>query len=237
MLARSPDGGAIACRSPRHAGRSSYRASSSTATLYDTLPVGGPPAGRFHGYGVGIDVVNLTRYFHRVGEGLKDVLKDQHIPLILACVGYLAPLFKEVSSYRPILESVVAGNPDGVSNEELHRKAWTIAEAHFQHARDLAVAQYREGMAKGRASNRLQDVLPAAYQGRIATLFVPLGIRRWGRFDFDRLALEEHEQERTGDEELLDLASMQALIHGATVYGIKPDEMPDRQALAAVYRY
>jgi hypothetical protein len=205
-----------------------------------TLPVGGPPAGRFHGHGVGIDdsdVVNLTRYFHRVDEGLKDVLKDRHIPLILACVEYLAPLFREVSSHRPILESFVAGNPDGVSNEELHRKAWTIAEAYFQQARDVAAAQYREGMAKGRAGNRLQDVLPAAYQGRIATLFVPLGMRRWGRFDFDRLALEEHEEEKTGDEELLDLAAMQTLIHGGTVYGAKPDEMPDRQLLAAVYRY
>jgi release factor family 3 len=205
-----------------------------------TLPVGGPHAGRFHGHGVGIDdsdVVNVTRYFHRVNEGLKDILKDQRIPLILACVEYLAPIFKEVSSYRPILKSVVAGNPDRISNEELHRKAWRIAEAHFQHAPDIAAAQYHEGTAKGRAGNRLQDVLTAAYQGRIATLFVPRGIQRWGRFDFERLALEEHEEERTGDEELLDLAAMQALIHGGTVYGVKSDEMPDRQLLAAVYRY
>jgi len=205
-----------------------------------TLPVGGPPAGRFHGHGVGIDdsdVVNVTRYFHRLNEGLKDILKDQRIPLILACVEYLAPLFKEVSHYRPILESVVAGNPDRISNEDLHQKAWRIAERHFQHARDIAAAQYREGTAKGRASHRLQDVLAAAYQGRIAALFVPIGLRRWGRFDFERLALEEHEEERTGDEELLDLAAMQALIHGSTVYGVKPDEMPDRQLLAAVYRY
>src|SRR5207248_670648 len=85
-------------------------------------------------------------------------------------------------------------------------------------ARDIAAAQYREGTAKGRASHRLQDVLAAAYQGRIAALFVPIGLRRWGRFDFERLALEEHEEERTGDEELLDLAAMQALIHGRTVY-------------------
>jgi hypothetical protein len=42
---------------------------------------------------------------------------------------------------------------------------------------------------------------------------------------------------QTGDEELLDLVAMQTLTHGGTVYGVKPEEVPDRQLLAAVYRY
>jgi Bacterial archaeo-eukaryotic release factor family 7 len=205
-----------------------------------TLPAGGPHGRRFHGHGIGIDdsdVANLTRYFHRVNDELMGTLKDRPIPLILACVDYLVPIFKQVSSYQTILEPHIAGNPDGLSNEELHRKAWSIAQAHFHRSQDAAVAEYREGLAKGRAGNKLQDVLPAAYQGRIATLFVPLGIQRWGRFDFNRLTLEEHEEEQTGDDELVNLAAMETLIHAGNVYGVKPDEMPDRQLLAAVYRY
>jgi len=39
--------------------------------------------------------------------------------------------------------------------------------------------------------------------------------------------LEEHEEQQPGDEELLDLATMQSLMHGGTVYGLKPEDIPD----------
>jgi hypothetical protein len=80
-------------------------------------------------------------------------------------------------------------------------------------------------------------VLAAAHQGRIAALFVPLGRRRWGRYRFDQLSLEEHELEQPGDDELLDLAASQTFLHAGTVYAVKPDDMPNREQLAAVYRF
>ena len=205
-----------------------------------TLPMDGRNAARFHGHGVGtddVDVVNLTRYFHRVDDGLKDILKHQHAPLVLACVEYLAPIYREITTYPHLLEPILPGNPDGVRNEVLHQKAWALVKPHFQKARDQAAAQYHEGLAKGRASHALTDILPAAYQGRIAALFVPLGVRRWGRFDFDRSSLDVHEVEQPGDEELLDLATMQTLMHGGMVYGVKPEEVPGGQLLAAVHRF
>lgn len=48
----------------------------------------------------------------------------------------------------------------------------------------------------------LAEVLAAAHQGRIAALFVPRGSKRWGRYRFDQLSLQEHEREEPGDEEL-----------------------------------
>jgi hypothetical protein len=205
-----------------------------------TLPVGGPHDGRLHGHGVGVDdadVTNLTRYFHRIDDGLKDILRETDAPLILACVEYLAPIFREVASYRHILGPIIAGNPDGITDQELQQKARLIAEPHFRQTRDLAAAQYYEGITKGRASNSLAEILSAAGQGRIASLFIPLGIRRWGRFEFDSLTLEEHREEQPGDEELLDLAAMLTLTHGGDVYGVTPEEIPGRQMLAAVYRF
>jgi release factor family 3 len=202
--------------------------------------MGGPEGGRFHAHGVGtddVDVVNVRRYFQRIEDGLQQQLKDERAPLILACVEYLAPIYKEVSRYRFILDPIVPGNPDGVREEELHENAWPIADAHFQQARAKAAAEYHEGMAKGRASHTLKEVLTAAFQGRVATLFVPLGLQRWGRFDFNRLSLEQHDNEQPGDDELLDLAAAQTLRNDGMVYGVKPEEVPGKQLLAAVYRY
>jgi hypothetical protein len=51
------------------------------------------------------------------------------------------------------------------------------------------------------------------------------------------LEVEEHEQEQTGDDELLDLAAMHTLLHGGTVYGVAPEEVPDQQSIAAVFRF
>jgi hypothetical protein len=205
-----------------------------------TLPVGGPQAGHLHVHGVGVDdneVANLTRYFHRIDDGLKPLLSRTDAPLILACVEHLVPIFREVASYRHILHSLIPGNPDGVGDKELHQKGWLIAEPHFQQARAMTAAQYYEGITKGRAAHSLADILPAAHQGRIATLFIPLGVRRWGRFHFDSPSLEEHEDEQPGDDELLDLAAMQTFMHGGIVYAVKPEEIPGNQLLAAVYRY
>lgn len=205
-----------------------------------SLPIGRQEHTFIHGHGVGtddVDVVNVRRYFQRVEDSVHQRLKDERAPLILACVEYMAPIYKEVSRYRQILEPTVAGNPDGLQNEELQLKARPIADEHFQQARAKAVAEYHEGIAKGRASHRLDEVLTAACQGRIATLFAPLGVQRWGRFDFNRLALEQHDEEQPGDDELLDLATAQTLRHDGTVYGVKPEDVPGGQLLAAVYRY
>ena len=205
-----------------------------------SLPMGPNTSRRFHGHGAGtddLDAVNVTRYFHRVREGLEEIFKHNRAPIILACVEYLAPLFREASGDRHILKPIVQGNPDGLTDEELHQRAWPLVEPHFQQAQATAAAEYHEGLAKGRAGSQLLDVLTAAHQGRIASLFIPLGLHRYGRFDFDSLTLEEHEQEQPGDEELIDLAAMQTLLHGGTLYGTDPQHIPGQQLLAAVYRF
>ncbi len=193
----------------------------------------------FHGHGSSSDAstADVERYFRAIDRVVCDVLRDRHEPLLLAGVEHLLPLYESISRYAPILSERLLGNPEELRDDKLHRKAWPIADRHFQQARDKAVAEYHEGIANGRAGHTLYDVLTAAFQGRIATLFIPLGVRRWGRFDFNRLALEEHDQEQPGDEELLDLAVAQTLRQDGKVYGMKPVEIPGGHLLAAVYRY
>ena len=193
----------------------------------------------FHGHGSSSDAstADLERYFRAVDRVVCDVLRDRHDPLLLAGVEHLLPLYRSISHYAPIFSEHLLGNADELRDDELHRKAWSIADRHFQQARDKDVAEYHEGIVKGRAGHELSDVLTAAFQGRIATLFIPLGLRRWGRFDFNRLALEEHAHEEPGDEELMDLAAAQTLRQDGKVYGMKPEEIPRGHLLAAVYRY
>jgi hypothetical protein len=89
----------------------------------------------------------------------------------------------------------------------------------------------------GQASGAVKDVVPAAFDGRIATLFVALGERRWGSFDPQSRLLEEHGSHEPGDYDLLDVAAVQSLIRGATVYTVAPNEVPGGGLVAAVFRF
>lgn len=201
-----------------------------------TLPMDGRGSARFHRHGVGtddVDVVNLTRYFHRIHDALQPTFAHQGAPVVMACVEYLAPLYREVSRYPRILNAIIPGNPDGLSDQELFHKAWPVVEGHLRKNENLAIAQFHEGLSKGRASHSIKDIVIAAHQGRIDTLFVNLGIQWWGRFDFDTLFFEQHDIQQPGDEEFLNLAAIQTLIHGGSVYG----EVPNNEMIAAVFRF
>jgi hypothetical protein len=46
-----------------------------------------------------------------------------------------------------------------------------------------------------------------------------------------------HQDPEPGDEDLLDLAAIQSILNGGTVYAVEPEQVPDHAPLAAVFRY
>lgn len=46
-----------------------------------------------------------------------------------------------------------------------------------------------------------------------------------------------HYEPEVGDEELVNFAAMQTLMHSGTVYSLPPEQMPDSYSMAALYRY
>jgi hypothetical protein len=195
----------------------------------------------FHGHGVGSNdaEANILRYFHQVDEGLHDLLKDEQAPLVLAGVGYLLPVYKEANTYPHLVDQGIEGNPERLSAEELHKYAWAIVHPHFFVAQEEAATRYRQlvGAGSEQASNDLKDIIPAAHQGRVETLFVAVGIQRWGSFSLDTNLVRLHEESEHGSEDLLDFAAVHTLLNGGTVYSVEPEKMPHKASLAAVFRY
>ena len=115
-----------------------YHSSSSGASLGKS----GRRATISHGQGVGTDdeKQNILRYFQQVDRGLHALLSDEQVPLVLAGVEYLFPIYREANTYPRLLKEGVAGNPDGESAEVLHTKAWAVVEPYFMRAREEAVA-------------------------------------------------------------------------------------------------
>jgi hypothetical protein len=196
----------------------------------------------FHGHGVASadDPKDyISRYFHQVNEGLQDLLRDDQAPLVLAGVDYLHPIYKEANTYPYLVDEGIEGNPEELRAEELHEQAWAIVQPYFQKAQEEAAAQYRQlaGAGSAQASSDLKEVVPAAYHGRVETLFVAVGTHQWGTFDPDTDAVRLHEKAEPGDEDLLDFVAVQTLANRGSVYAIEPEKVPDGALLAAVFRY
>jgi hypothetical protein len=206
----------------------------------------GRPAGGVSplaGHGVGIDDAThepndaILRYFQQVDTGLRPFLRDAHAPLVLAGVEYLLPIYRRANTYPYLLDEGVTGNPEGLRPEELREQAWAVVQPHFQRAQEGAAAQYRQLAGTGRATDDISAIVTAAYDGRVDTLFVAIGMQQWGSFHGESRTVEVHREAVAGDEDLSDVAAMYTLLRRGAVYAVTPEQMPDRTSAAAILRY
>ncbi len=199
----------------------------------------------FHGHGGGgtdesVHKKDLLRYFKQVDKGLQDLVREERAPLVLAGVDYLLPIYREANTCAELVNGGVVGNPDGLSASELHARAWTILEPFFAKEQERAAAQYLERSGSGRASRDLKEIIPAAYHGRVESLFVAVGVQQWGKYESEIGDVELHDDREPGDQDLLDLAAVETLAHAGNVYAVDPAHVPGAERngpVAAVFRY
>jgi len=194
---------------------------------------------QFHGAG-GSEIDpkdDLLRYFRDVDSALTPYLNQRRHPLILACVAYLAPIYREANNYSQLVEEPVSGNPDELRAEELRQAAWKIAEPLFRRRREEGLARYAELAGTGRTANDPGEAALAAIEGRTDTVFVTLGLRHWGRVDSASHSIDRHDEAEPGDQDLLDLAAVHTLVNGGKVYALPAGESPSDTGVAAILRY
>lgn len=210
--------------------------------LHSSGSSGGSGSVTFHGQGGGSDESakkELLRYFRLVADGLKEFLQGNRAQLVLAGVEYLLPIYKEANTYPNLIDTVIKGNPDLLSADELHKSAWEIIRPLFQAAQEEAFAYYQQlaGQASERVADTLEKIVPAAYHGQVETLFVAAGEQQWGILNPVTNEIELHDQMESGDEPLLDLATVHTYLKGGIVYAVEPEMVPGGSRAAAVLRY
>lgn len=191
--------------------------------VFHTRPTsGGGWAAIFHGHGVGIDdhKDDLLRYFRQVDRGLHEVLHAERAPLVLAAVEALWPIYREANRYPHLLQQGVSGCPDHAGPAELHEKAWAVVGPVFLGPQRKAAAVYDRLAGTGRTTADLEEVLRAAREGRVETLFVARDREQW-------------DESGVG---LLNQAAVHVLRHGGAVYAVDPHEVPGRGLASGIYR-
>jgi hypothetical protein len=193
----------------------------------------------FHGHGVGTDDSknNILRYFQQINKGLHEILREEKAPLILAGVEYLFPIYREANTYKSLLDDGIAGNPEELSERDLHSRAWDLVAPHFLVKRQKAAARYIELAGTGRAASDIETVALAAYNKKVELLFVTQGVQQWGVFDRASNKVVLHPQAEPGDVDLVDFSAVHTFLNGGEVYAVKQDESPGGSVAAAIFRF
>lgn len=129
---------------------------------------------RFHGHGAGdeLDKQALTRYFQAVDRGLVAMLGPTTLPVVIACVDYYLPIYRDITNLANVIDVAVSGNPEQRSAAELHSAALPIVQTIAEQQTSTIATRYRELGGTGRTLSDLEALIDAATEGRIDTLLI-----------------------------------------------------------------
>lgn len=217
----------------RNDGRDEQIRSHTGGTGRTTSP--GRRAAVFHGGGTetGITTRYLVEYCQRVAAGVRDLIAGEEGPLVLAATEPLAGLYRGMDASRRLAESMIEGNPEGMTPAELYRRACAAVAPEFDRVVNAAVRRYHDLSATTQASAAPLEVVAAAAYGRVEVIFVSPGLPIWGSFDPVSGSAEVHPRHMLGDDDLADHAAVDTFLGGGAVHPGPIEGAP----LAAVFRY
>lgn len=208
--------------------------------LFRTGSSGGGGGANYHGIGAGKpnEKEHLAMYFDEVDETLfKAVLNKENVPLLLAGVEYLIPIYKSVAKYKPIWDDAITGSHEHEDVSSMYQLARQKMEPYFQERHTKALEAYWNQSATALTSSIPADVIPAAHYKQVWHLFVQEGEHIWGTFDEMNNKLTMHDTQQEGDECLIDKAVIKTILNGGEVHVLPKERMPGQSQLAALMRY
>jgi hypothetical protein len=200
-------------------------------------------SGVFHGQGGVADTHkdDLQAFFRLVDEALTKRIHGTGRPLIVACVEASFPIYRQVSSHGECDLLHLAGNFDYAKPEDLRRKAWPMLKEWQDTTRHATADRLRKNLDTGLASDRVGVILPAAFAGRIDTLFYARDAVLLGQFDPLQQTVVVFERKPVDftpyNSDLIETAIQQVLAHRGRVYAAATEDLPGGGPFAALFRY
>jgi hypothetical protein len=195
----------------------------------------------FHGHGVTNEETkkeNILRYCQKIDAALKPILHEDDAPLILVALDYLGSIYAQVNSYKQMLGQTIKIDPQSLPVQELHQRAWQeVIQPYFTQKRNQAAASLNNLIDTERTAVDLAEIVRAAHQGQIDTLFIAKDQEKWGSYDASTHRVTIHDHPATGLYDLVDLAAVQTLRQGGAVFVVEKQAVPQQQIMAAKFRY
>ncbi len=193
----------------------------------------------YHGTGAGKDDVEpeQEQFVRAVANGLERFWKQDEAPVIVAGDNQLRAMYRRFSDYAYRILGEIEGNVEGLNRRALHSKAWPIVEGELERQRDEVLERLDQSGAETPVSRDLADIVRAACDGRVDTLFVAVDRECWGRWDDGTRSIVSHERPLPGDDDLLDRAAVESWLRGGAVHAVPAAEIPGGGMAIAGLRY
>ncbi len=215
-------------------------------------PVQASPAGRPHTASISVTnaqvygdspaewhKAQLVEFARRVAQALDRRQAVEAVPVVLVADAEIGGHFQKFSALGSLLAGVLEVNPATMDTGQLHHAAYAVMQPRLERGRKEAVERF-ETLRAGRdtrAVTRIEELVGAAYRGRVDTLLLAEDETVWGRYD------QAVDEVATGDvfaatgEDLLEAAAVQTLRQGGDVHLLPLGEMPEATPAAATLRY
>jgi hypothetical protein len=74
---------------------------------------------------------DILQFCYAVDSALREKLRGEKAPLILAGVEYLLPIYRQANTYPYLQETGISGNAETLKTEELNHAAWELSLIHI----------------------------------------------------------------------------------------------------------
>jgi protein required for attachment to host cells len=167
------------------------------------------------------------------------MLADADEPLVLAADDRMLGMLRQHLRYNGLVEEGIREHPRSLDAAELHKRAYALVERQLDQTRLDAIKRFEgrvHDASDAGASSLIQDIIPAACQGRVEALVVSIDAVIPGVFipEQNQAVVAREETDETMD--LVDFAIVQTLRHGGKIYS-QPADRNDLPAIGAIFRY
>jgi hypothetical protein len=174
----------------------------------------------------------LLHFFSSVDKAVHVALTDHTKPLVAVAVESELALYRHVNTYPNLVEPGVHGSPDGMEGGEVHRRALELLQSRPASATVEALGDFDKKVGTGHASTRIQDIVTAAFEGRVSHFFFQENAKYEGTFDAMRQRVKHSDPD-----DLIEEGAYQTIMHKGEALIMPGSAMPNGVAVCALFRY
>lgn len=179
----------------------------------------------------------LMHFYKHVDKGVAELLKAEGAPLVIAGVDYETALYRRENTYQHLVEQSVHGSADGLKGGELHKRALEAVQPYFEAPFVQVLARFEKQSGSDKASTTVKEIVKGAFDGRVSDLIIAEGAQYMGNFDQATDSVQGHKTPLPGDEDLLNAAAVQTVLHAGHVFVVPPARIPHGAPAIALFRY
>jgi hypothetical protein len=180
----------------------------------------------------------MRKYAREVDRALRPILSGRDIPLILACVEELAPIYRSVNSSPHLTEEVIGGNVEHLSARELAEGAREVLRRHNAQWVAALRERFESWRGHGRASSDVAQIGRAVSAGAVHMLMFDIDGAVYGPVDEQTGVLHLEYEASASIYDIIDKLMGRTIQYGGRAIGVRSGDLPDPNSpAAALLRY